>query len=49
HAAYIEKQLRDFRAGNRVNDGDTKTMREVAANLSDAEIVALANYIAGLN
>lgn len=49
HAAYIEKQLKDFRAGNRTNDGDTQTMRAVAANLSDAEIAALANYIAGLN
>lgn len=49
HAAYIEKQLRDFRAGNRVNDGDQKTMRQVAQYLTDAEIVALANYVAGLN
>ncbi|GAA5315957.1 MAG: c-type cytochrome [Candidatus Pelagadaptatus aseana] len=49
HAAYIEKQLKDFRAGNRVNDGDTRVMRSVAANLSDADIAALANYIAGLN
>jgi cytochrome c553 len=49
HASYIEKQLRDFRAGNRVNDGDQQTMRQVAQYLTDAEIVALANYIAGLN
>ena len=49
HAAYIEKQLRDFRAGNRVNDGDQQTMRQVAQYLTDAEIVALANYVAGLN
>jgi cytochrome c553 len=49
HAAYVEKQLKDFRAGNRTNDGDTKIMRSVAANLSDADIAALANYIAGLN
>lgn len=49
HAAYIEKQLKDFRAGNRTNDGDNKIMRDVAAQLSDAEISALANYIAGLH
>lgn len=46
HAQYIEKQLRDFRAGNRVND-DGKMMRKVAQHLSDAEIVSLANFIAG--
>lgn len=49
HAQYIEKQLRDFRAGNRTNDGDSQVMRQVAAHLSDAEIIALANYIAGLH
>lgn len=49
HPQYIEQQLRDFRAGNRTNDGDAQTMRTVAQYLSDAEITALANYIAGLN
>lgn len=49
HAAYIEKQLRDFRAGNRLNDGDQKIMRQVAENMTDAEIIAVANFIAGLN
>lgn len=49
HAQYTEKQLRDFRAGNRTNDGEAQTMRSVAQYLSDAEIIALANYIAGLN
>lgn len=49
HADYIEKQLRAFRAGERVNDGDQKTMRQVAQYLTDAEIKALANYISGLN
>ncbi|BFM04864.1 c-type cytochrome [Halioxenophilus aromaticivorans] len=46
---YIEKQLRAFRAGERTNDGDPMTMRSVAKGLSDAELKALANYIAGLN
>ena len=49
HAAYLEKQLRAFRAGERVNDGDQRTMRQVAQYLTDAEIKSLANYIAGLN
>lgn len=49
YAQYIEKQLRDFRAGSRVNDGDAQVMRKVAENLNEAEIVALANYIAGLH
>jgi cytochrome c553 len=49
HPEYIEKQLRAFRAGERVNDGDQQFMRAVADKLSDAEIIALANYIAGLH
>lgn len=49
YAEYIAKQLRDFRAGERVNDGDSKTMRQVAEHMSDAEIDAVANYISGLN
>jgi len=49
HADYIEAQLRKFRAGDRINDGDGQVMRQVAARLSDAEIKAVANYISGLN
>lgn len=49
HPDYIEKQLTNFRLGNRVNDGDTAPMRAIADKLSDAEIKALANFIAGLN
>ena len=49
HADYIEKQLRAFRAGDRTNDGDQMMMRTVADKLNDAEIKALANYIAGLH
>jgi cytochrome c553 len=48
-AEYIEKQLRDFRGGKRLNDGEAQVMRKAAEHLSDAEILALANYIAGLN
>ncbi|WP_039915900.1 c-type cytochrome [Cellvibrio mixtus] len=49
HPEYIEKQLRAFRAGDRKNDGDQSIMRSVADKLNDAEIAALANYIAGLH
>lgn len=49
YAEYIAKQLRDFRAGERTNDGDSKIMRQVAEHMSDAEIDAVANYISGLN
>ncbi|MCO1333030.1 c-type cytochrome [Microbulbifer sp. OS29] len=45
---YIEAQLKAFRAGTRKNDGEVRIMRTVAKQLSDAEIKALANYIAGL-
>ncbi|UTF59185.1 cytochrome c [Gilvimarinus sp. DA14] len=49
YAEYIEKQLKAFRGGERTNDGDASIMRMAAKNLSDAEIKAVANYIAGLN
>ena len=50
YAEYIEKQLRDFRAGKRLNDGDdAQIMRSVAKHMSDAEIIAISSYIAGLN
>ncbi|QIL90651.1 c-type cytochrome [Microbulbifer harenosus] len=48
YAEYVEKQLRAFREGTRANDGDTRVMRSVAKQLSDAEIKAVANYVAGL-
>ncbi len=49
YAEYIEKQLRAFRAGERANDGEARTMRSVAEHMSDAEIKAVASYIAGLH
>ena len=48
YAQYTEKQLRDFRAGNRIND-EAMIMRTVASRMSDAEIQAVANYISGLH
>lgn len=47
YAEYIEAQLRAFRSGERANDPN-RMMRMTAARLSDAEIKAVANYIAGL-
>ena len=49
HASYIEKQLTDFREGDRTNDGDTMIMRGIAAKLSNKDIKALASYIQGLH
>lgn len=49
HADYVEKQLKDFRAGRRVNDGEAKTMRSIAERMTDAEIKALANFVSGLH
>ncbi|NMY35773.1 MULTISPECIES: c-type cytochrome [Pseudomonas] len=49
HADYIEKQLTNFREGERTNDGDTMVMRSIAAKLSNKDIKALASYIQGLH
>jgi len=45
---YTEAQLKAFRVGERHNDGESKMMRLSAMDLSDAEIAAVASYIAGL-
>ncbi len=45
HARYLEKQLKDFRAGVRSND-PAKTMQKIAQKLSDADIRALAAFLA---
>ena len=49
HAAYVAKQLTDFREGNRTNDGDTMVMRTVAEKLSNKDIEAVSSYIQGLH
>jgi len=46
-AEYIEAQLKAFRSGARAND-PSASMRGVAGRLSDREIEAVADYIAGL-
>ena len=58
HKEYIADQLRKWRTGaentleenpnGRTNDGDARYMRDVAYRMSDNEIDAVANFIAGL-
>ena len=47
HADYTMAQLKGFRSGERANDPQ-KMMRAVAVKLTDREIQALAEYVAGL-
>ncbi|MBM3395505.1 MAG: cytochrome c4 [Betaproteobacteria bacterium] len=47
HADYTVAQLKAFRSGERNND-PAAVMRTLAANLTDAEIESLAQYVAGL-
>ena len=47
HAEYTAAQLKAFRVGERKNDPN-RMMRIVAAKLSDREIAAVSEYIAGL-
>ena len=46
HADYIKAQLTAFRQGERTNNAQ---MSSISANLSDKEIAALSDYIAGLH
>ncbi len=58
HKDYIADQLRKWRTGaentleenpnGRTNDGDARLMRDVAYRMTDNEIDAVANFIAGL-
>jgi cytochrome c553 len=47
HAEYVEAQLKAFRSGERAND-PSGSMRTLADKLSDREIQAVADYVAGL-
>lgn len=44
---YVKNQLNAFRKGERTNDAG-KMMQNIAANMTDKEIDAVAEYIAGL-
>ncbi|QKT03740.1 cytochrome c4 [Ectothiorhodospiraceae bacterium 2226] len=47
HAAYSAKTLRDFRENRRANDAG-QMMRNIAARMTDEEIEAVSQYMAGL-
>jgi len=47
HPEYIEAQMKAWRSGARAND-PAKMMRTIAAKMSDEQIKAVADYIAGL-
>jgi|KBSMisStandDraft_5_1062788.scaffolds.fasta_scaffold00659_1 cytochrome c553 len=47
YAEYTSAQLQAFRAGDRANDAN-RMMRTIAARLSDQEIKAVSEYMAGL-
>ena len=47
HAEYTETQLKNFRSEERSNDPE-RMMRTIADKLSDKQIKAVADYIAGL-
>ena len=48
HADYAEAQLKAFREGTRAND-PAKIMRTIALKMTDPEIKAVADYMAGLH
>lgn len=47
HAAYVEGQLKAYRDGSRRGDPN-QMMRNLAANMTDDEIRAVASYVQGL-
>ena len=47
YAEYTATQLKNFRTGERSND-PARVMRTIADKLSDKQIIAVADYIAGL-
>lgn len=47
HAKYTVTQLKTFKSGKRANDTG-KMMHNIAKNMTDAEMKAVANYISGL-
>lgn len=48
YATYNAAQLRAYASGARKSDGPTKVMRDIAANLSEEDILAVSSYIQGL-
>lgn len=48
-AEYLANQLKSYRAGERAGTSNATIMVDVATELTDAEIEAVASYISGLN
>ena len=48
HAAYVVKQLQDYRSGERKN-GVNNIMQSIAMSMTDKDVQAVANYISGLH
>ena len=48
YATYNAAQLRAYASGARKSDGPTRVMRDIAAKLSEEDIVAVSSYIQGL-
>ena len=48
YATYNAMQLRAYASGARTSDGPTRVMRDIAAKLSEEDIVAVSSYIQGL-
>ncbi len=49
HADYMVTQLKNFQTGARSNDGDARTMRDVAYKLTEQEMQAVASFASGLH
>ncbi len=48
HAAYVVKQLKDFKKDDRNNDGSS-IMRDIAKRMTEKEMEAVGEYISGLH
>jgi len=48
YAVYAAAQLRAYASGARTSDGPTRVMRDIAAKLSEEDIVAVSSYVQGL-
>lgn len=49
HQTYIKKQLNDFKKENGRSNDPSSIMRDIAANMSDKEIDAVAEYISAVH
>lgn len=47
HSKYVQTQLKNFRSGDRANDGG-KMMQTIARKMTDQEMKTVAEYISGL-